>query len=131
MKPFLQDSNQPKQINWSLCFICQKEIDEKLQSSVNITKGDPKHMYNELAQRIMTFKEDAVNPIEIDIASLGNSGELGHSLYDHSAKHHKTCKLLLSSTKLNRVLKQTKIQSDSSATPESSMSMKIRPSCTN
>ena len=118
-KPALQVSNEPPKINWSLCFICQKNTDEKLQSSINITTGDPKQVYFELAQRIMTFKSHDVMPIEIDFPSLEDGCELGKSLYDHSAKHHKSCKLRFNSTKLNRVLKRTISQNDSSATPES------------
>ena len=69
-KPALQVSNEPTKSNWSLCFICQKDTDEKLQSSVYITTGDPKQMYFEFKQRVMTFKSHDVMPIERDFPSL-------------------------------------------------------------
>ena len=127
-KPTLQVSNEPTKINWSLCFICQKDSDEKLQSSVNITTGDPKQVYFELARRIMIFRSHDVMPIEIDFPSLEDGCELGQSLYDHSAKHHKSCKLMFNSTKLNRALKLTKSQNYSTTTTESSVPVHTRSS---
>ena len=122
-KPALQVSNEPTKINWSLCLICpKKDTDEKLQSSVNITTGDPKQVYFELAQRIMTFKSHDVMPIEKHFPSLEDGCELGQSLYDHSAKYHKSCKLMYS-TGLNRALKQIKIQNYPTTTTESSVSV--------
>ena len=85
-------------------------------------------MYFELAQRIMTFKSPDVMPIEIDFPSLEDGCELGQSLHDHSAKHHKSCKLMFNSTKLNRALKQTKSQNYLTTTPESSVPVHTRSS---
>ena len=90
-------------IDWSKCFICQKNTKEQLLCSFNSKNQEQAHiynLYNEVAQRINEFKNEHVMPVEMNLDILSVGGDLGPSLYNNRASHHKSCKLLFSTSKL-------------------------------
>lgn len=90
-------------MDWTKCFICQKITKEQLQCSYNAKKQDTdqiKTVYAEIAQRMLEFREENVMPIEVDLHGLCIGGNLAESLYANQGSHHKSCKLLFSSSKL-------------------------------
>ena len=90
-------------IDWSKCFICQKNTKEQLLCSFNSKNQEQAHiynLYNEVAQRINEFKNEHVMPVEMNLDILSVGGDLGLSLYNNRASHHKSCKLLFSTSKL-------------------------------
>lgn len=92
---------KPRAINWANCFICQRDTSEKLQSSMKATSAKPRELYHQLAERLIQYRNADMMPMEVDFSSLEDGGNLGESLYKHSALHHKSCKLLFSSSKLD------------------------------
>ena len=57
-------------------------------------------MCAEIAKSMLEFRGKNVTPIEVDFYSLSIGGNLGESLYANQACHHKSCKMLSSSSKL-------------------------------
>ena len=94
-------SCKPRPIDWGSCFICQRATGEKLQSSMKSTSAEPRELYHQLAERLIQYRNADMMPLEVEFSSLEDGGNLGESLYKHGAVHHKSCKLLFSSSKLD------------------------------
>ena len=91
------------EIDWDKCFICQKNVKEKLQNPFNsaIRTADPKATYETLTNNIKLFQKIGQLPVShIPIDKLEKGGQLNDELYEHKAKYHKSCKLKFSSSKL-------------------------------
>ena len=100
------DSNiDSDKTDWTLCFLCQKQTSEKLQCPA-LSKTDPKQLYDELADRIKEFHSIKMLPIPLNIVKLEDGLSLGQSLFTHSAKFHKSCKLKFASAKLEKAHKK-------------------------
>ena len=102
-RPQLRSEDDEIHIDWSKCFICQNKTKEQLQCSYNAKLPDCDKIranYSELAERMLQFKTEGVMPFNIDFNALSGSDDLGQSLYCNQASHHKSCKLLFSSSKL-------------------------------
>ena len=96
------DQNE-EEIDWTRCFICQKDETERLQSSSQAMTGDKEQPYKELAKRILKFESINLLPVPIDIEKLKQGGfTLEYSLINHEAQFHKTCKNKFGKDKLER-----------------------------
>ena len=91
--------------DWTLCFLYQKQISEKIQCSA-LSKTDPKKLYGELADRIKEFYSIKMLPIPLNIVKLEDGLDLEQSLFKNSAKFHKSCKLKFASAKLEKTHKK-------------------------
>ena len=88
-----QRSYEKHEINWDKCFICQRDSTEKLQSSVEARSTDPVKAYEELGERIVKFESVNALPVPMEVDDLSGGEASRTSLFNHSAKFHKTCKL--------------------------------------
>ena len=101
-----QRSYKKHEINWDECFTCQRDSTEELQSSLEAWSNDPVKAYEELGERIVTFESlnALLVPMEVDELSRGEA--LATSLFNHSAKFYKTCKLKFGKEKLEKAIKR-------------------------
>ena len=101
-KPWLHSSpDENKDIDWEKCFLCQDDLTESLQSSIDARSVDPQQAYNDLAERIIQFQEINMLPMSINIEKLATDEELGASLFKNKAKFQKNCKLKFGKEKLS------------------------------
>ena len=109
--PWLHSSpDEDKDIDWEKCFLCRAEY---LQSSIGARSIDPQQSYNDLAERIIQFKEINMLPIPVNIKILAEGEELGNSLFKHEGKFHKMCKFKSGKEKLNKAkCKHEKLDED-------------------
>ena len=109
-------------IDWELCFLCQENSIEKLQcSKLANSSYNPFECYGELSERILKFDQLGALPIPLDIELLMDGHEqLPESLFRHSAKFHKSCKLKFGQVKLDRAIKQSSHSSSPLQSPTSS-----------
>ena len=112
--PWLHSSpDEDKDIDWEKCFLCQDDLAEYLQSSIGARSFDPQQSYNDLAERIIQFKEINMVPMPVNIEKLVNIEELGNSLFKHGGKFHKMYKLKFGKEKLNKAkCKHEKLDED-------------------
>ena len=112
MSPLRRNEEQEtKEVDWSKCFMCQKETKETLLCSYNSKNQDInriKIIYSELAERLFEFKSENVLPFDVNLNNWCNHEDLGVAMYDNQAKHHKSCKLLFSASKLTLAKKKKK-----------------------
>ena len=105
--------DEDKDIDQEKCFLCQDDLAESLQSSIGARSVDPQQSYNDLAERIIQFKEINMLPMPVNIEKLAEGEELGNSLFKHGAKFHKMCKLKFGKEKLNKAkCKHEKLDED-------------------
>ena len=52
----IKSDQDNEEIDWTCCFICQKDEAEHLQATSEAKTGDKEQPYRELAKRIMKFK---------------------------------------------------------------------------
>ena len=104
--PVHQKSQEKHEINWDKCIICKRDSTEKLQSSLEARSTDPIKAYEKLGDHILKFKSlnALLVPMEPDELSRGEALET--SLFNHSAKFHKTYKLKFGKEKLGKTIKQ-------------------------
>ena len=76
----------------------------------NARNQDPRKTYQEIADRMLRFKEKNKMPVEVDFAALEDGFPLGESSYNQGAGHHMNCKNLFSQLKFDRVLKSCKTE---------------------
>ena len=100
------DCKEEEKIDWSSCFICQTDTDEKLQSSSKALTADKEQAYKELAKRIAKFDSIDMLPVPLDIDKLKEGVALGDSLIRNEANFHKSCKLKFSNDKLNKAIQK-------------------------
>ena len=86
-----------------------------------------KKAYEDLADRIMKFDNIEMSPVFIDVNKLRGTETLGESLYNNSAKYHKSCKLKFGNEKLQRAIKKNsqKVNVESGTTPKSRSTYKF------
>ena len=88
--PWLHSSpDEDKDIDWEKCFLCHDDLAESLQSSIGARSVDPQQPYNDLAERIIQFKEINMLTMPVNIEKLAEGEELGNSLFKDGAKFHK------------------------------------------
>ena len=97
--------NQEADVDWTKCFICENDTKEKLQCSQNAITANAKQSYENLAKSILDFKSIGNAPINVQVEKLSCGKTLSQSLYDNSAKFHKTCKKKFDKDKLERAKK--------------------------
>ena len=69
--PWLHSSpDEDKDIDWEKCFLCHDDLAESLQSSIGARSVDPQQSYNDLAERIIRFKEINMLPMPVRIEKL-------------------------------------------------------------
>lgn len=86
-------------INWNICCLCQVDTHEAIQT---ISKESCKSIANNLQK----FHDIHALPLKIDILSLDEGPGIETTLTNHNAKSHKSCRLKIATTKLNRALKR-------------------------
>ena len=118
-----QRSYEKHEINWDKCFICQRDSTEKLQSSVEARSTDPVKAYEELGERIVKFESVNALPVPMEVDDLSGGEASRTSLFNHSAKFHKTCKLKFGKEKLEKAIKRHEKQ-DNSGTLEKHSTLK-------
>ena len=119
LKTTLAADTGQHEIDWEKCFICQDVKKEPLQCSFNNKIPDQekvKTAYSELAGRMLEFDSENIMPIEVDLVALAAGGNLGQTLYENKASHHKSCKLMFSATKLE-LAKERKCSNQEVSTP--------------
>ena len=85
--PWLHSSpDEDKDIDWEKCFLCHEDLAESLQGARSV---DPQQPYNDLAERIIQFKEINMLTMPVNIEKLAEGEELGNSLFKDGAKFHK------------------------------------------
>ena len=100
---------QPKKasdIDWNKCFICQEGSAENLRCPLNSKSGIAQESYASLAERIQKFKCFRELPAQINLESLEAGAELGQSLLNDGAKHHRKCYEMFSNVKLEHMEKR-------------------------
>ena len=97
--------NQEADVDWTKCFICKNDTKEKLQCSQNAITANAKQSYEVLAKSILDFKSIGNAPINVQVEKLSCGKTLSQSLYDNSAKFHRTCKKKFDKDKLERAKK--------------------------
>ena len=98
------DCKEEEKIDWSICFICQTNTDEKLQSSSKALTADKEQAYKELAKRIAKF--DSIDMLPVPLDKLKEGVALGDSLIRNETNLHKSCKLKFSNDKLNKAIQK-------------------------
>lgn len=103
----IKSDQDNEKIDWTRCFICQKDEAEHLQATSDAKTGDKERPYRELAKRIIKFKSIDLLPVSLDIQKL-EQGELSleDALIRHRAKFHKSCKNKFGADKLERAIKK-------------------------
>lgn len=107
------EEDDEEEIDWELCFICQTEESEKLQSSSDARSTSGNQAYNDLAHRIIKFHSMNLLPVQLKMNKLRGTLKLGDSLIRHAAKFHKSCKLKFGMEKLEKAKKKFKKQKES------------------
>ena len=111
--------NQEADVDWTKCFICEKDTKEKLQCSQDAVTANAKQSHENLAQSILDFKSIGNAPINVQLEKLSCGKTLSQSLYDNTAKFHKSCKLKFGKDKLERAKKTAcKNETDTQKTRE-------------
>ena len=113
------EEDDEEEIDWELCFICQTEESEKLQSSSDARSTSGIQAYNDLADRIIKFHSMNLLPVQLKMNKLRGTLELGDSLIRHAAKFHKSCKLKFGKEKLEKAMKKFE-KKEKSAEPSTS-----------
>ena len=91
-------------IEWTKCFICQKETSEKLQCPLNSplpkVAENAKKTYATIAENLQAFKDAGKLPGTVKLDSLQEGGPLKDELYRKEGKYHKSCRLKYATSKL-------------------------------
>ena len=103
---FHQRSYEKHKINRDKCFICQRDSTEKLQNSLEARSTDPVKASEELGDRILKFESLNALPVPMEVDELSGGEALVTSLFNHSVKFHKTCKLKFGKEKLEKAIKK-------------------------
>ena len=80
------EEDDEEEIDGELCFICQTEESEKLQSSSAARSTSGIQAYNDLADRIIKFHRMNLLPVQLKMNKLRGRLELGDSLIRYAAK---------------------------------------------
>ena len=110
-------------IDWSKCFICQKNTKEQLLCSFNAKNQEQAHihnLFNEVAQKINEFKNEHLMPVEMNLNLLSGGGNLGLSLYNNRASiinHVNYCSVLQSYYQQRRGKKSRRMMIEIKETP--------------
>ena len=83
-------------IEWHKCFLCQQNTAEKLQTPA--LDG-----YNSIVSNLLQFRQLNEVPVDIDFTQLDNEGDIEQTLVSNQAKCHKSCRLKINNTKLERI----------------------------
>ena len=92
-------------IDWNKCFICQEDSAEILRCPLNSKSSNAQESYSNLAERIHKYRCFKELPGQMSLENLEDGAELGQSLLEHGAKHHKKCYEMFSNVKLERMAK--------------------------
>ena len=110
----IKSEGDNEEIDWTRCFICQKDEAEHLQATSEAKTGDTEQPYRDLAKRILKFESIDLLPVSLDIRKL-EQGEssLEDAFIRHRAKFHKSCKNKFGADKLERAIKKYEKQRQS------------------
>ena len=120
--PVRQRSYVKHEINWDNCFIRHRDSTEKLQSSLEVRSTDNVKAYEEIDDHILKFESLNALAVPMEVDELSRS-KVGTSLFNHSAKFHKTCKLKFGKEKLEKAIKWDEKQ-DHTRTLEKHLTLK-------
>jgi len=98
-----KQAKQGDPINWEICVLCQKYNRDVLQCPANSTKAPIGSGYKSLAEHLIKFHELGQMLLELDINRLDEGNGIEATLIAHCAKWHKSCRLKLNQTKLDRL----------------------------
>ena len=101
-----KEDDDEKEIDRNICFICQTQGSEKLQSSSNARSISASKASNDLADRIQKFYDMNLLPVPLKMNKLRRKLELGDSLTLRAVKFHKSCKLKFGNKKLDKAMKK-------------------------
>ena len=113
-------SEEDRIVDWTLCWLCQVQTNEKFQCSTAATSSDPQSVYQELADRIKAFQSIEMMPMPLNVSALESDTDLSQSLYVNSARFHKSCKLRFAQVKLDRAIKLVEKQESTSTSVKNS-----------
>ena len=98
-----KQAKQGDPIDWEICVLCQSDNGDVLQCPAKSTKAPIGSGYTSLAEHLIKFHELGQMPVELDINRLDEGNGIEATLIAHRAKWHKSCRLKLNQTKLNRL----------------------------
>ena len=111
----IHSSNRVNETDWNLCFICQQETSSKLECPANSRQTDKEVGYVKVADQLKDFSSIGELPESLQVRV--ESGDLLHSLKEHEAKFHKTCRNKYDSYHYERACKRRKL-ADRESLPE-------------
>ena len=101
-----KEDDDEKEVDRNICFICQTQGSEKLQSSSNARSISASKASNDLADRVQKFYDMNLLPVPLKMNKLRRKLELGDSLTLRAVKFHKSCKLKFGNKKLDKAMKK-------------------------
>ena len=75
-------------MDWDKCMVCQEDAGE-LHFLIDSKSGNAKQSYRSLAERILKYKSFKDLHASMNFDQLKDDRDLGQSLFDQGAKHHK------------------------------------------
>ena len=113
-------------LNWDKCMVCQEDAGE-LRCPLDSKSGNAKQSCESLAERILKYKSFEDLPASMNLDQLRDGRDLGQSLFDHGAKHHKKCYEMFSNGKIQRMEENSKKHSTVEDHHNDIVSSKARP----
>ena len=104
-----------RELNWSLCFLCQTAKKERVQKCTKIGLIS-------INQKLLKFQENDALPSNIDLDELDEGRGMVDTCLFHDAVIHKTCRSLCDQQKLKRLLNRQ--SEDSKDTPKEALQCK-------
>jgi len=92
--------------DWSLCTLCQKSMSEALRNPSKCKNESPSKGYGTLAVNLRSLDDLSSLPLSIKISRLDDGRGIEETLMQHNAKWHKTCYVMCSKDKVNRIRKK-------------------------
>ena len=99
-------STQPNKTDWSKCFICQEDTDEKLLHP-NVKKEGAG--FNTIVENLLQFKE--LDSRSFILERLDEGAGIEETLKQNNACIHNQCKQVYSKTRLQRAVKRKSAES--------------------
>ncbi len=98
--------------NWEICALCQKEGEEGLRDPMKSKNGDYLKTFGNLEDNLRTLHSLNALPLNIKLDRLDNGAGIKETLRVNSAKWHKKCRVLCSSTTISRATERAKKSGD-------------------
>lgn len=95
--------SRKRTIDWNKCVMCQKHTDEALLSPSNNKRAKKDSGVGTISRNLKEFRRLGKVPRNADVDALDSGPGIHDNLIDNDAKWHKSCYLLCTDSKLQRL----------------------------